>query len=87
VLAGTAVLLSAVVGYFGYSVVHHPLNDTTMYPLFELFNWHPLVMVSHALFGFTLGLAAGAIIRHTLPAMGLILVVFAIAFGWVRRRA
>jgi hypothetical protein len=76
VLAGAAVLLSVLVGYFAYGVVHHPLNDGMVYSLFEHFNWHPLVMVSHTLFGFTLGLAASAIIRRTLPAMGFTLVTF-----------
>lgn len=80
VLAGIAVLLSAVVGYFAYGVVHHPLNtgpvgSPTESPQFES---HPLVMIAHTLFGFALGLVVSMITRNILLSMGITLVVFVV---------
>jgi hypothetical protein len=47
---------------------------------FEL--W-PLLQVSYALFGFTLGVAASAVTRRLLPAMGLTLILFGAVRGGI----
>jgi hypothetical protein len=78
VLAGVAALVSAVIGYVAYEIVHRPANDSLIRTHFHAisFDSHPLVTAAHTLFGFGLGLVASAFTRQTLVSMGLTFVAF-----------
>ncbi len=64
-----------------------PLDQIGAGP-FTTFDQRGLVPIGYAAFAFALGVAAGAVIRRTLPAMGATLVAFVgvrlAVYGWVR---
>jgi hypothetical protein len=77
-LAAVATVLLAVLGGAASVLAHRIHNVNSSYSLFDdvPFAATPLMQASYALFGFSLGLAISALIRRTVPAMGLTLVVF-----------
>jgi hypothetical protein len=55
------------------------LSDNRFYqPFTSWFEIAPQLQIGYALFGFALGVAAGVLVRRTLPAMGIALVVFGV---------
>jgi len=55
------------------------LSQNRLYqPFTSWFEVAPQVQIGYALFGFALGVAAGVLVRRTLPAMGIALVVFGV---------
>jgi hypothetical protein len=85
-LASMAVagLLSLMVTWWSGPLDRAALNQ------FGTFDQRDIVPVGYAAFAFTLGVAAGAVIRRTLPAMAVTLAAFVAArvavFTWVRPR-
>lgn len=78
VLAGIAAGLSAITGAVAQVAVADMFQRIgRSYPFdAQAFDSNACVMAAHTLFGFALGLLAGTITRHTLPAMGLTLFFF-----------
>jgi hypothetical protein len=78
VLAAIAVGLSAIVGGIAHVAVAGMSQRIGRFDPFDAqaFDSSAWVMAAHTLFGFALGLLAGALTRHTLPAMGLTLFFF-----------
>jgi ABC-type transport system involved in multi-copper enzyme maturation permease subunit len=79
-----AAILSLIVWWSSYRIDEHVLNRLT--PL--LFGARGVVPIGYAAFAFVLGVAAGILIRRTVPAMAVTLAVYAGAVGamilWVR---
>jgi hypothetical protein len=53
-------------------------GDRLYMPFVNWFEVAPQLQIGYALFGFALGVAAGVLVRRTLPAMGIALVVFGV---------
>jgi ABC-type transport system involved in multi-copper enzyme maturation permease subunit len=85
VLAAIAAGLSAITGAFTGGVIHDVITYSLDYKPFDpqAFDSDALLMAAHTLFGFGLGLLAGAITRLTLPAMGLTLFFFVGVRGFI----
>jgi hypothetical protein len=90
-LATVAAVLSAVLGFVASGLAHrmHNLYDAQLrsHSLFSLYFFEatPAMQVGYTLFGFALGLAVSALVRRTVPAMGITLVVFIAARLLVHR--
>ncbi|ATE57223.1 hypothetical protein [Actinosynnema pretiosum] len=84
-LVGKAVLLGAVAALIGAvlggtaQLMANAINDVPRYVSVNMFEegfeYHPALQAAYALFGFALGLAIAALVRRTVLAVGLTLVV------------
>jgi hypothetical protein len=81
-LVAVVAVLSAVLGFVASNLAHllYVIRDPRIsYPnLFvgHFFEATPAMQVGYTLFGFALGLAVSAVVRRTVPAMGITLAVF-----------